>query len=196
MFGWKDDGDVSSWGASVDLSTLDGSNGFALVGSTAGGHFGWVRIAQLEALLFSGLGREGAVLGVLQTLTIDWYRAIYPTFHPKGIKPNPWDLAHVQRTPSRWAYFTSYTYFCFLLFGASCRKIKAGVSLSYFGIKNLRCLRAISWNLEAVLPTPSRQKGRRRNAQREILKETKENARGALFEVVVGITNAALPLVA
>lgn len=40
VFGWQDGGDA--WGESVDLSTLDGSNGFVIKGSTAGGHFGCV----------------------------------------------------------------------------------------------------------------------------------------------------------
>lgn len=44
VFGWKDGGEGTAWGKSVDLSTLDGSNGFAILGSTAGGHFGCVPV--------------------------------------------------------------------------------------------------------------------------------------------------------
>ena len=64
MFGWEEDGAVSPWGASVDLSILDGSSGFALEGSTAGGHFGWARVGSMLIMALS-LGR-GAGLGGLQ----------------------------------------------------------------------------------------------------------------------------------
>lgn len=58
MFGWEEDGAVSPWGASVDLSILDGSSGFALEGSTAGGHFGWVRVGSMLIMAFQ-LGKGG-----------------------------------------------------------------------------------------------------------------------------------------
>ncbi|CAM9964198.1 unnamed protein product [Ectocarpus sp. 6 AP-2014] len=48
VFGWKEEGDVSSWGESVDLSALDGSNGFVITGSTSGGHFGWTGAANVD----------------------------------------------------------------------------------------------------------------------------------------------------
>ncbi|CAM9630564.1 unnamed protein product [Pylaiella littoralis] len=48
VFGWKDGGEGTAWGKSVDLSTLDGSNGFAILGSTAGGHFGWTGAANVD----------------------------------------------------------------------------------------------------------------------------------------------------
>lgn len=60
MFGWKDDdGDVSPWGASVDLSTLDGTSGFSLEGSATEGHFGWARVVGWM-LLFSAWGNGPA----------------------------------------------------------------------------------------------------------------------------------------
>eukprot|EP00903_Cladosiphon_okamuranus_P018604 g17125.t1 len=48
IFGWKEDGDVSSWGPSVDISTLDGTDGFVVAGSTAKGHFGWTGAANVD----------------------------------------------------------------------------------------------------------------------------------------------------
>lgn len=41
VFGWEKDGDEGeAWGSSVDLTALDGKNGFVVHGSSAGGHFG------------------------------------------------------------------------------------------------------------------------------------------------------------
>ncbi|CAN0533139.1 unnamed protein product [Laminaria digitata] len=39
VFG-ENSGDDKTWGSTVDVSALDGSNGFMMTGSTSNGHFG------------------------------------------------------------------------------------------------------------------------------------------------------------
>ncbi|CAM9215321.1 unnamed protein product, partial [Hapterophycus canaliculatus] len=60
VFGWQEGGDVSAWGDSIDLAALDGSNGFAVTGAAAGGHFGWTGAANVD---LNGDGTSDLMIG-------------------------------------------------------------------------------------------------------------------------------------
>ena len=42
VFGWQSSEEDRSWDDTVDITALDGSNGFLMTGSTSNGHFGYV----------------------------------------------------------------------------------------------------------------------------------------------------------
>ena len=42
VFGSESSGEDHTWGSTIDVSSLDGSDGFVMTGSTANGHFGCV----------------------------------------------------------------------------------------------------------------------------------------------------------